>query len=81
MYLRLRRHNFEGHSFKNKAPESLLDACKVGVKSEIANRALYDHWLSQVEEPDLRTVFIKLRDASQNNHLPAFERCQQRLSL
>lgn len=66
---------------KLKAPESLLAACEAGVKSEIANRELYDRWLSKVEEPDLRAVFIKLRDASQNNHLPAFERCQQRLSF
>jgi hypothetical protein len=66
---------------KLEAPESLLAACKAGIQNEIANRELYDRWLSEVEEPDIRAAFIKLRDASQNNHLPAFERCQQRLSF
>lgn len=63
-----------------KVPETLLEACKMGIKSEIANREMYDNWLPKIEEPDIRATFKKLRDASQNNHLPAFERCQQRLS-
>lgn len=66
---------------KMEAPETLLAACEAGIESEIANRNLYDHWLSKVEEADVRAVFMKLRNASQNNHLPAFQRCQQRLSF
>ena len=42
---------------------------------EIANAAIYDDLLAGVTEPDVITVFERLRDASLYQHLPAFERC------
>lgn len=62
------------------APDTLLDACKIGVGAEIANRDLYDGQLlpAVVAYPDITLVMQHLRDASEDNHLPAFERCVSR---
>jgi len=62
------------------APETLVDACKIGVEAEIANRDLYDgNLLPAVEAyPDITLVMQRLRDASEENHLPAFQRCAHR---
>jgi hypothetical protein len=62
------------------APETLVDACKVGVAAEIANRDLYDVRLlpKVVAYPDITFVLQRLRDASEQNHLPAFQRCVNR---
>ncbi|MCA9348956.1 hypothetical protein KC878_02300 [Candidatus Saccharibacteria bacterium] len=51
--------------------------CSVGVQAEIDNAALYrDSLLPRVSAyPDITSVFTSLMNASQNNHLPAFERC------
>jgi hypothetical protein len=57
------------------APATLRAACEAGVRSEKENIALYDKFLQDVKEPDIRRVFTALRDASRLNHLPAFERC------
>lgn len=56
-------------------PETLPDACRDAVKGEKDNIAMYDRFLAFVKEPDIRETFTYLRDASNNNHLPAFERC------
>jgi hypothetical protein len=47
------------------------------VTAEIENAAMYDEFFSFVEEPDIIFVFTSLRDASQLNHLPAFQRCAE----
>lgn len=62
------------------APDSLADACKIGVEAEIANRDLYDGQLlpAVAAYPDITDVMIRLRDASEEKHLPAFERCAAR---
>lgn len=65
---------------KVAAPDSLLAACEAGVRAEIENKELYDRLLPNVSEPEIRATLERLRDASQNNHLPAFQRCQQRYS-
>lgn len=59
------------------APATLQDACAIGVQAEIANAALYDDHLlpAALGNARLVTVFTALRDASENNHLPAFRRC------
>ncbi|MDE3027639.1 MAG: hypothetical protein KGH84_04515 [Paracoccaceae bacterium] len=59
------------------APATRAEACKVGVQAEMANAGLYDgKLLPQVKgNARLTQVFVALRDASQNNHLPAFQRC------
>jgi hypothetical protein len=56
---------------------SLLAACEAGVIAEIANAEIYERLLQATERPDILTVFRNLRDASQQRHLPAFERCAQ----
>ena len=62
------------------APDTLLDACKIGVEAEIANRDLYDATLlpAVAAYPDITLVMQRLRDASEENHLPAFQRCVRR---
>lgn len=57
--------------------DSMTEACEIGVEAEIDNAALYrDELLPAVEEyEDITRVFTNLMNASQNNHLPAFERC------
>lgn len=58
------------------APASLSAACQVGVEAEIANGALYAELLAGTKEyQDVQDVFVRLRDASLNQHLPAFQRC------
>jgi hypothetical protein len=60
---------------KIEVPATLTECCKQGVEAEKANIAMYDKFLKFVKEPDIRQVFTYLRNASKNNHLPAFERC------
>lgn len=54
------------------------DACSDAVKAEIDNAALYDRLMASTRRPDLRAVFGRLREASQERHLPAFRRCASR---
>ena len=55
---------------------SIADACALGAQAEIANFELYDGWIAQSRDyPDLVEVFTALRNASEFNHLPAFEQC------
>jgi len=62
------------------APATLAEACKIGVEAEIANRDLYDETLlpAVAAYPDITQVMRRLRDASEENHLPAFRRCANR---
>ena len=64
-------------SWAEKAPEfdTLQDACEAGVQAEIENAGMYDEFFSFVQEDDILATFIRLRDASQDKHLPAFQRC------
>lgn len=57
--------------------EKLEDACKIGVQAEIENKEMYDRLFKMVNNQDIERVFTSLRDASQNQHLPAFERCAE----
>jgi hypothetical protein len=55
---------------------SVAEACEVAANAEIANFELYDSWLDTVSDyPDLVQIFTNLRDASEFNHLPAFQAC------
>ncbi len=58
-------------------PDKLSEVCQIGVDAEIANVNLYkNELLSKVYEyPDITSVFNNLMNASQEKHLPAFERC------
>lgn len=56
-------------------PDTLLEACELGVAAELDNIAMYDNLLMYTEEYlDVQEVFYKLQAASYNNHLPSFRR-------
>jgi hypothetical protein len=55
--------------------DTLDQACEAGVQAEIDNAALYDQLVSMVDNPDIVQVFTALQQASQDQHLPAFEQC------
>jgi hypothetical protein len=59
---------------------TIHDACIASVDGEIANVALYDRALKSTRRPDIIAVYNALRSASQDRHLPAFQRCAQRPS-
>lgn len=58
-----------------EVPETRSEACAIAVEAEKANIALYDELLQDIERSDIRDVFTRLRNASLERHLPAFERC------
>lgn len=55
--------------------KSVADACKAGVEGEIVNRQLYDKLFKSTAREDILIVYRALQRASDENHLPAFERC------
>jgi hypothetical protein len=55
--------------------DSVEDACAAGVDAEIANVALYDEILGTTDRNDILTVYQALQRASEESHLPAFQRC------
>ena len=56
--------------------DSISDACSLAADAEIANFGLYDDMLETLADyPDMVQVVTNLRDASELNHLVAFERC------
>ena len=57
---------------------TVLDACEAGVKAEIENAGMYDEFFTFVKEHDVIDVFTRLRNASQEKHLAAFQRCVDR---
>lgn len=62
-----------------EAPQSILEACQVGVEAEIENAQMYDRLLKlTVDYPDVQLVLTQLQRASTENHLPAFQRCVER---
>ncbi|MBK9528581.1 MAG: hypothetical protein IPO41_09740 [Acidobacteria bacterium] len=67
----------ENDPAKIDVPADLTEACRVGVKAENENIALYDRFLAFVKEPDIKEVFTRLQSASRENHLPAFTRCSE----
>lgn len=62
---------------KVTSPDSVGAACAIGVQAEIDNAALYrDELIPTVQNyEDITLVFTNLMNASQEKHLPAFERC------
>jgi rubrerythrin len=61
-----------------EAPASVEAACRQGVEAERENDGMYARLLEVVRDPDIREVMARLREASRERHLPAFERCLQR---
>ncbi len=62
------------------APDSLEAACEAGVTGEIENKAMYDRLMAATSDERVWRVFDNLRRASQENHLPAFQRALARSS-
>jgi len=62
---------------KINAPDSMTASCQAGVDAEIANASLYRDTLLPVvkDSADIMGVFTNLMNASQERHLPAFDRC------
>lgn len=62
---------------KAAVPATLGAACAVGVTAEVDNAGLYDGKLLPAVSayPDITAVLTRLRDTSENMHLPAFQRC------
>ncbi|MCB1438254.1 MAG: hypothetical protein H6888_01180 [Nitratireductor sp.] len=62
-------------------PSTLGAACRIGIEAEKANATLYNRQLlPKVKSyPEITSAMKALRDASQYNHLPAFERCAARM--
>lgn len=64
---------------RTEAPQSILEACQMGVDGEIENAKMYDRLLElTVDYPDIQRVLHQLQRASAENHLPAFQRCVER---
>ncbi len=55
-------------------PATFAECNRVAAQLERDNIAMYDRFLTDVTDPDVRSAFENLRAASKNNHLPAFER-------
>jgi hypothetical protein len=64
-------------SDKVTTPATLQEACQIGVEAEIANAALYKEELlpATKNHEDITAVFVNLMNASEQKHLPAFEKC------
>ena len=62
---------------KVAVPISLQEACQIGVDAEIANAKLYKEQLLPMVKnyDDIIGVFTNLMNASEQKHLPAFEKC------
>ncbi len=54
-------------------PETIKNAFAAGVQGEVENINMYNKFLSLILPPDVRTVFIQLKNAS-INHLKVFQR-------
>lgn len=62
-------------TFETPVFATLGEACAAAAQAEIDNAALYDELQAQFTQPDILRVLDNLRNASLNNHLPAFEAC------
>jgi hypothetical protein len=60
--------------------QSVDAACAAAVQAEVDNAVLYRRLLASTRRPDILAVFQALHSASQDRHLPAFQRCVQRLA-
>ncbi|MEM8832493.1 MAG: DUF2202 domain-containing protein [Cyanobacteria bacterium P01_G01_bin.19] len=69
----------DNYADRVKVPASVEQACQNGVQAEIENGEMYQRLLALTSEyPDVQRVFLNLQRASQENHLPAFQRCAER---
>lgn len=54
--------------------DSINEACEAGVEIEIEKIRLYEKLIVDITDENIVIVFQFLRDKSQNNNLPAFEK-------
>jgi len=54
---------------------SITQACETGVEAEVLNRDLYTRLFSTTDRQDIISAYTALQQASDEKHLPAFERC------
>jgi hypothetical protein len=54
---------------------SIQAACEAGVDAETANGTMYERLIASTQRTDILSVLRKLQAASQQRHLPAFQRC------
>lgn len=68
------------NKWSGRAPRfaSVQAACEAAVAAEIANGQLYERLLGATQRADILAVWRNLQAASQQWHLPAFQRCGQR---
>lgn len=57
--------------------DTLSEACAIGVAAEIADAEFYDEISPLFTQTEVLRVFDRLKTASLESHLPAFEACQQ----
>lgn len=74
--LNVPRNNWSSSKLPNFG--TIQQACQTGVEAEIANAALYKEELLPIvaDYSDITAVFETLSNASEQKHLPAFEKCQ-----
>jgi hypothetical protein len=65
------------NSWPGKVPRytNLQEACQAAVEAEIANSKMYNRLINATQRQDILTVLHNLQEASQQRHLPAFQRC------
>ncbi|HRH42891.1 MAG TPA: hypothetical protein PKY82_14780 [Pyrinomonadaceae bacterium] len=56
---------------------TVIEACKAGVNAEIVNKQLYDKLFKSTSRDDILVIYRNLQRASEQNHLPAFQRCSE----
>lgn len=54
---------------------TLQEACAAAVEAELVNRDLYTDLFATTNRDNILRVYENLQRASEDNHLPAFERC------
>jgi len=57
---------------------NIHSACEAAIAAEIGNGALYERLFKSTQRTDILGVFRRLRDASEQRHMPAFQRCASR---
>ncbi|WP_291010671.1 hypothetical protein [Hydrogenophaga sp.] len=67
------------NTWPGRAPRyaSMQAACEAAVAAEIANGEMYERLLTMTKRSDILNVLRNLQAASQQRHLPAFQRCTQ----
>ncbi len=68
------------NSWPGRVPRyaTVTEACAAAVAGEAENGRLYERLLTGATHLDIRNTLRHLMEASQQRHLPAFERCAER---